>query len=142
MNILGFPCGSAGKESSCNTRRPGFDPWVGKIPWRRERLPSPIFWPREFHEWYRDRKESDTTEQLSLHFSWIYYYIFSFFQLRNKSIAILNIFPEVTSPLVSKTLFHEDVGKRIRILWGIQKKIVDLVLFLEKGTRDQHTRII
>ena len=27
--------------------RPGFDPWVGKIPWRRERLPTPVFWPRE-----------------------------------------------------------------------------------------------
>ena len=25
-------------------RRPGFDPWVGKIPWRRERLPIPILW--------------------------------------------------------------------------------------------------
>ena len=24
-------------------RRPGFDPWVGKIPWRRERLPIPVF---------------------------------------------------------------------------------------------------
>ena len=24
-------------------RRPGFDPWVGKIPWRRERLPTPVF---------------------------------------------------------------------------------------------------
>ena len=24
-------------------RRPGFDPWVGKIPWRRERLPTPAF---------------------------------------------------------------------------------------------------
>jgi len=22
---------------------PGFDPWVGKIPWRRERLPTPLF---------------------------------------------------------------------------------------------------
>ena len=30
-------------------RRPGFDPWVGKIPWRRERLPTTVFWPREFH---------------------------------------------------------------------------------------------
>ena len=29
--------------------RPGFDSWVGKIPWRRERLPTPIFWPEEFH---------------------------------------------------------------------------------------------
>ena len=27
--------------------RPGFDPWVGKIPWRRERLPIPVFWPGE-----------------------------------------------------------------------------------------------
>ena len=29
--------------------RPGFDPWVGKIPWKRERLPTPEFWPEEFH---------------------------------------------------------------------------------------------
>ena len=29
--------------------RPGFDPWVGKIPWRRERLPTPVFWPGESH---------------------------------------------------------------------------------------------
>ena len=27
--------------------RPGFDPWVGKIPWRREWLPTPVFWPGE-----------------------------------------------------------------------------------------------
>ena len=24
-----------------------FDPWFGKIPWRRERLPTPVFWPGE-----------------------------------------------------------------------------------------------
>ena len=29
--------------------RPGFSPWVGKIPWRRERLPTPVFWPGEVH---------------------------------------------------------------------------------------------
>ena len=29
--------------------RPGFDPWIGMIPWRRERLPTPVFWPGEFH---------------------------------------------------------------------------------------------
>ena len=32
--------------------RPGSDPWVGKIPWRRERLPTPVFWPGEFHGLY------------------------------------------------------------------------------------------
>ena len=45
----GFPCGPAGKESTCSSGRPGFDPWVGKIPWRRESLPTPVFWPGEFH---------------------------------------------------------------------------------------------
>ena len=44
--------------------RPGFDPWVGKIPWRRGWLPTPVFWPGEFHGLYssRGRKELDTTE--------------------------------------------------------------------------------
>ena len=42
--------------------------WVGKIPWRRERLPTPGFWPGEFHGLYSPwgRKESDMTERLSL----------------------------------------------------------------------------
>ena len=30
-------------------RKPGFDPWVGKIPWKREWLPTPVFLPGEFH---------------------------------------------------------------------------------------------
>ena len=52
--------------------RPGFDPWVEKIPWRRKWQPTPVFLPGEFHgqrtltgysPW--GCKESDTTEQLS-----------------------------------------------------------------------------
>ena len=53
-------------------RRPRFDPWVGKIPWRREWQPTPIFLTREIHEQRRQagyspwgRKELDTTEQLT-----------------------------------------------------------------------------
>ena len=38
---MGFPGGSDGKESACKCRKPGFDPWVGKIPWRRQWLPTP-----------------------------------------------------------------------------------------------------
>ena len=34
--FLGFPGGSAGKESGLQFGRPGFNPWVGEIPWRRE----------------------------------------------------------------------------------------------------------
>ena len=45
-----------------------FDHWVGKIPWRRERLLTPVFWPEEFHGLCSPCgcKESNTTERLSL----------------------------------------------------------------------------
>jgi len=49
MIILGFPGGSNGKESACQCRRPRFDSWVGKIPWRRKRQPSPVFLPGKPH---------------------------------------------------------------------------------------------
>ena len=35
--------------SSRQCGRPGLGPWVGKIPWRRKKLPTPKFWPGEFH---------------------------------------------------------------------------------------------
>ena len=54
-------------------RTPGFKPWVRKIPWRRECLPTSVFLPGEFHgqrslvsysPW--SHKASDTTERLTL----------------------------------------------------------------------------
>ena len=30
-------------------RRAGFNPWAGKIPWRRKRQPTPVFFPGESH---------------------------------------------------------------------------------------------
>ena len=58
-----FPGGSTGKESACNVGDLGSDLWDGKIPWRRERLPTPVFWPGEFHGLYSPwgRKEMDTS---------------------------------------------------------------------------------
>ena len=56
------------KKIRLQCRTPGFNPWVGKISWRRERLPIPVFWPREFHRLYSPwgHKELDKTEQISL----------------------------------------------------------------------------
>ena len=45
----GFPCGSAGKESTSNVGDLGSNPGLRRTPWRRERLPTPVFWPGEFH---------------------------------------------------------------------------------------------
>ena len=70
----------AQKVSVClQCRRPGFDPQVGKIPWRRKWQPTLVFLPGESH---RQRslvgysrwacKESDTTEWLHFHFeTWV-----------------------------------------------------------------------
>ena len=61
-----------GKNICLQCRRPGFDPWVGKIPCRREWLPTPVFLPGKSHGPGRlvgcnpwRHKELDTTEGLT-----------------------------------------------------------------------------
>ena len=56
-------------------RGPGFNPWVRKILWRREWQSTPVFLPGESHGQRGlvgyspcGHKESDTTEQLTLHY--------------------------------------------------------------------------
>ena len=48
----GFPGGTSSKESAHQWRRHKrhwFDPWVGKIPWKRAWQPTPVFLPGESH---------------------------------------------------------------------------------------------
>ena len=40
---MGFPDSSVGKESAYNAGDPGSIPGSGRIRWRRERLPTPVF---------------------------------------------------------------------------------------------------
>ena len=42
---MGFPGSLAGKESACDTGDLG----LGRLPWRMEQLPTPVFLPAEFH---------------------------------------------------------------------------------------------
>ena len=58
---LGFPGSSAGKESAYNAGNLGSIPGLGRFPWRRESLPTPVFRPGEFHGLYSPwgRKESE-----------------------------------------------------------------------------------
>ena len=49
---MGFPGELVLKNMPANAgdiRKRGLSPWVGKIPWRRERIPIPVLWPGEFH---------------------------------------------------------------------------------------------
>ena len=66
-----FPSCSDGKASCLQWGRPGFDPWVGKILWRRKWQPIPVLLPGKLHGWRSllgyspwGPKELDTTERL------------------------------------------------------------------------------
>ena len=102
--VGGFPVGTSGKESTCQCRRHKrgrFEPWVGKIPWRRKWQPTSVSLPRKFHgqrspvdcsPW--SCRESDTTEYICTH------------ALRGRKdqgsevIAHLSQFPRTTQPHV------------------------------------------
>ena len=48
----GLAGGANGKEPACQClrrKRPGFDPWVRKIPWKRAWQPTPVSLPGESH---------------------------------------------------------------------------------------------
>ena len=49
ISKLGLPRWLIGKESTCQSRRRGFDPWVRKNCWRRKWQPTPVFLPGKFH---------------------------------------------------------------------------------------------
>ena len=52
LYIRDFQGGSSGKEPACpsgRSKRCVFDPWVGKIPWRRSWQTTPVFLPGESH---------------------------------------------------------------------------------------------
>ena len=101
--------------------RPGFDPWFGKIPWRRKRQPTPVFLPAEsrgqrslvgYSPW--GCKESDMTERLTLSFSiylvftmlyWLHCTMFTYFTIlvsgvqQHKSVIITSNYTYMASLL-------------------------------------------
>ena len=51
-SVIGLPRWLSGKASICQCRRHKrhrFDPWVGKIPWRKKRQSTPVFLPGKAH---------------------------------------------------------------------------------------------
>ena len=86
-------------------RRPGFNPWVGKIPWRKERLPTPVFWPGESHglcsPWVAQSRTwwSDSHS----HFLPLHYQVFSRLIGTYSLEASSAPFPAVTTKHVSKS---------------------------------------
>ena len=67
---MDFPGGARSKEPVCQCRRQKrcrFDPWVRKVPWRRQWAPTPVFLPGTSHDrgaWWATahRSQLDMTE--------------------------------------------------------------------------------
>ena len=66
---VGLPRWLSGKESTCQCRVCGFDPWVRKIPWSRKHQPTPSLLPGKSQGQRslvgnspEGRKESDMTQ--------------------------------------------------------------------------------
>ena len=105
-----FRGGASGKEPTCQCRRHkrhGFDPWVGKILWRRAWEFTPVFLPRESHGqrslmgcslgW-----KSDRTEWLSMH-AWTIYLEMTIY-----------IYCKKITTVTGDIIYHIDVKKEKR----------------------------
>ena len=79
-------------------RRPRFNPWVGKILWKRKWQPAPGFWPGEFQgqrslAGYNPRscKESDVTKRLIFsHLRWLDFQRRSHFKLQGVGFQLVD----------------------------------------------------
>ena len=101
----GFSGGTSGQESACQDWAPRdrFNPWVGKIPWRRTWQPTLVFLPEKSHgqrslvgynPW--GRKELDTTEHACIiHHSQRNTRIFSCWTNSTPSVSIATTQPEM-----------------------------------------------
>ena len=124
--------------------RPSFYPWIRKIPWRREWLPTWVFLPGEFRvgrgAWQaivHEVTELDTTEWLTFNYAYTHIYLpllmlFILFWCSDFSSGIislvnyLNIMSEITKSLAgnrntkqylhSCSLLHYTITKTLRNL--------------------------
>ena len=87
--IQGFPGDTSGKEPACQCRRHKrhvFDPWVGKIPWRKKWQPTPVVLPGESIDrgaWHTTVHRDTHTTEVTQHahkmdpeasfFSWMFF---------------------------------------------------------------------
>ena len=102
------------KESACQyrrCRRCGFNPWIGKMPWRREWQPTPVFLPGKCHGQRSlagyspcSHRESDKAEHAGCKYFNNFAYIFltlKYLEKRKKMYGFAHIFQKITLILFS-----------------------------------------
>ena len=123
-------------------RRPEFDFWVRKIPWRRDWLPPPVFLPRGFHRQrslvgYIVHGVAKSQTWLSTHTQWLYIYVYILF-IMGVSVYWYSMF---SSSYVMLQEFSHVVKCSLKVLCSInsmkhnkqQNKTVQCVSILSKS---------
>ena len=67
---IGFPWWLQWERIHLQYRRPGFDPWLGKIPWRRAWQPTPVFLPGE-SPWTEETEGLQSRESQRVGHDWV-----------------------------------------------------------------------
>ena len=109
--------GSDSTESAWQCRKRALDPWVRKIPWRREWLSTPVFLPRELHgqrslvgysPW--GCKESDMTDQPTL---WLFTHIKGISSVQSLSHVRLFVTPWTAARQASLSITNSQSSLRL-----------------------------
>ena len=79
--LTGFPLWLSWWRICLQCARPGFDPWDGKIPWRRERLPPPVFWPENSMDCIVRGVAKSQTQWATFIFTFRFYFNFACFSI-------------------------------------------------------------
>ena len=118
MEFLGFPCGSAGKESACNVGDLGLVPGLGRSPGEGKGYPlqySGLENSMDCSPW--DHKESDTTERLSLSLS------FNSSSPLQWRLSILSALQHFRQNMNTKLLEGSVKTKEVRLFYIVCRKI-------------------
>ena len=126
--LWGLPWWLRGKESACQCKRHKrcrFNPWVGKIPWRRAWHPTPVSLPGESHgqrslagysPW--SHKESDTTEATAHTLIYIHYSALKGKPVLTHAAVWMGTLYEVKYACHKKTLYY-----MIPFIWTINNQV-------------------
>ena len=109
--FLFFPRWHSGKDSTCQLRRHkrcGFDPWVGKVPWRRKGQRTPVFFPELLHA--RAHTHTHTRTCMLSHFShiWLFATLWTVACQASLSLGLLRVLEWVTMPFSRGTSWPRD----------------------------------
>ena len=98
-----FPAGSGGKASAYNAGRPGFNPWVRKIPWRRKWQPTPVLLPGKI-PWTEEPGRLQPMGLQRVRHNWATSLSFFFFLLSHRTLHFWSPNLQKFSPTPSNSL--------------------------------------